>query len=123
MLPLPKSATIVLRIAVATAVCFGIWSSFKLARADYYFQKDTDQSIRLAIRFVPDGWPYYMRLAQFDRGSAKELLKTSLRINPYDAQADIELGLQYEAEGDFSQAEKHLLAAYSIDHTYLPRWS
>ena len=123
MLPLPKSATIILRIAVAAACCFGIWTSFKLARADYFFQKDTDQSIRSAIRFVPDGWPYYMRLAQFDQASAKELLKISLRINPYDAQVNIELGLQYEAEGDFSQAEKHLLAAYSVDHTYLPRWS
>jgi hypothetical protein len=123
MLPLPKSAAIVLRIAVASACCFGIWSSFNIARADYFFQKDTDRSIRSAIRFVPDGWPYDMRLAQFDQVGAKKLLETSLRINPYDAQANIELGLQYEAEGDFSQAEKHLLAAYSIDHTYLPRWS
>jgi tetratricopeptide (TPR) repeat protein len=123
MLPLPKSAFIILRIAVAAACCLGIRSSLKLAKADYFFQKDTDQSIRSAIRFVPDGWPYYMRLAQFDQVSAKELLETSLRINPYDAQANIELGLQYEAEGDFSQTEKHLLAAYSIDHTYLPRWS
>src|SRR5262252_4269161 len=120
MLTLPKSATSFLRIAVVAACCIGIWSSFKLARADYFFQKDTDQSIRSAIRFVPEGWPYYLRLAQFDQGSAKELLKTSLQINAYDAQANIELGLQYEAEGDFSQAEEHLLAAYSVDHTYLP---
>ena len=123
MLPPPKSATITLRIAVLAACCLGIWSSFKLAKADYLFQKDTDQSIRSAIRLVPDGWPYYMRLAQFDQARAMELLKTSLRINPYDAQANIELGLQYEADGDFSQAEKQMLAAYNVDHTYLPRWS
>jgi hypothetical protein len=33
------------------------------------------------------------------------------------------LGLQYEAEGNFDQAEKSLLDAYNVDHTYLPRWS
>jgi hypothetical protein len=31
--------------------------------------------------------------------------------------------LQYEAEGDFAGAEKSLLEAYAVDHTYLPRWS
>jgi len=64
-----------------------------------------------------------MRLAQFDRGHARELLATSLRLERYNAQADIELGLQYEAEGDFGRAEKLLLDAYEVDHTYLPRWS
>lgn len=79
--------------------------------------------MRTAIRLVPDGWEYYMRLAQFDRGHARELLSTALRLNRYDAQADIELGLQYEAEGDFPRAERLLLDAYEVDHTYLPRWS
>jgi len=51
------------------------------------------------------------------------LLTTSLRLNRYDAQADIGLGLQFEADGDFGRAEKKLLEAYEVDHTYLPRWS
>ena len=84
---------------------------------------DTEESIRSAIRLVPDGWEYYMRLAQFDREHARELLETSLRLDRYNAQANIELGLQYEAEGEFDQAEKQLLAAFEVDHTYLPRWS
>jgi tetratricopeptide (TPR) repeat protein len=124
MMPsLPKSVAITMRIAVFAACCLGIWSSFKLARADYLFREDTDQTIRSAIRLVPDGWPYYMRLAQFDSANAKELLNTSLQINPYDAQANIELGLQYEADGDLARAEKQLLAAYNVDHTYMPQWS
>ena len=120
---LHKSVVAALRVAVAAACCVGIWSSLNFARADYLFQKDTDQSIRSAIHFVPDGWPYYMRLAQFDRANARQLLESSLRLNPYNAQADIELGLQYEADGNLGEAEKHLLNAYSIDRTYLPRWS
>ncbi|MDR3735707.1 MAG: hypothetical protein P4L10_09240, partial [Acidobacteriaceae bacterium] len=87
------------------------------------FRQDTEPSVQAAIRLVPDGWQYYMRLAQFDREHARDLLTTSLALNRYDAQADIELGLQYEADGDFARAEEQLLQAYDVDHTYLPRWS
>jgi tetratricopeptide (TPR) repeat protein len=120
---LRRSVGVALRIVIAGACCLGIWSSWEFARADYLFQKDTEKSVRAAIRFVPDGWEYYMRLAQFDRTHARELLATSLRLNRYNAQADIELGLQYEAEGNFDRAQKLLLEAYEVDHTYLPRWS
>jgi len=124
MIPLlRRSVGVALRIIIAGACCLGIWCSWEFACADYLFQKDTEESVRAAIRMVPDGWEYYMRLAQLDRGHSPELLATSLRLNRYDAQADIELGLQYEAEGDFGRAEKLLLDAYEVDHTYLPRWS
>lgn len=91
--------------------------------ADYQFQKDTEDSVRAAIRLVPDASEYYMRLAQFDHGHARELLVRAVRLNRYNAQADIELGLQYETEGDLVDAEKSLLDGYEVDHTYLPRWS
>jgi tetratricopeptide (TPR) repeat protein len=123
MLLFRRSLKIALRMIVAGACCLGIWCSWELAQADLLFQKDTEESVRSAIRLAPDDWEYYMRLAQLDRAHAPELLATSLRLNRYNAQADIELGLQYEAEGDFSQAEKLLLNAYEVDHTYLPRWS
>ncbi len=124
MMPLlRRSVGVALRIIIAGTCCFGIWCSWEFACADYLFQKDTEESVRSAIRLVPDDWEYYMRLAQFDRGHARELLATSLRLDRYNAQADIELGLQYEAEGDFGRAEKLLLDAYEVDHTYLPRWS
>jgi hypothetical protein len=64
-----------------------------------------------------------MRLAQFDRAHASDLLTTSRNLNRYDAEADIELGLQYESDGAFGLAEKKLLDAFQVDHTYLPRWS
>jgi hypothetical protein len=120
---LRRSVGVALRIIIAGACCFGIWCSWEFACADYLFQKDTEESVRSAIRLVPDGWEYYMRLSQFDRGHARELLATSLRLDRYNAQADIELGLQYEAERDFGRAEKLLLDGYEVDHTYLPRWS
>jgi tetratricopeptide (TPR) repeat protein len=114
---------VTLRMIVAGVCCVGIWQSWKLARADYLLRLDTEQSARAAIALAPDAWEYYMRIAQMDRGHAKELLEAALRLNRYNAQADIELALRYEAEGDYSQAEKLLLQAYEVDRTYVPRWS
>ena len=116
---LRRSGGYALRFLIAGACCYGIWSSLSLARADYLFHRDTEDSVRAAIRLA-DGWQYYMRLSELDRAHAPELLATSLRLNPYNAQADIELGLQDEAEGDDVNAEKQLLEAYEVDHTYLP---
>jgi tetratricopeptide (TPR) repeat protein len=118
-----NSVKAILRLLVAAACCLGIWSSLRLAEADYEYRQDTEASILAAIRSIPDGWPYYMRLAQLDRQNAATLLKSALRLNEYDAQANIELGLSYEADGDFAAAEKQLLQAHEIDNTYLPRWS
>src|SRR5271157_4111995 len=120
---LRRSVGVALRIIIAGACCFGIWCSWEFACADYLFQKDTEESVRSAIRLVPDGWEYYMRLAQFDRVHARELLTTALRLNPYNAEADIELALEYETQGDFVRAERLLLDAFAVDRTYLPRWS
>jgi hypothetical protein len=114
---------VALRLIVAGACCFGIWRSFDFARADYQFQQNTETSIRSAIRLVPDNWEYSMRLAQFDREHARELLAESLRQNKFNAQADVELALDEEMEGDVGRAEQLLLDAYAVDHTYLPRWS
>ena len=114
---------IVLRMAIAVACLAGIWNSWKLVRADYLIRQDTADSLRSAIRLAPDDSEAYMRLAHLDEGHARELLETALRFNPYNAQADIELGLRYEAGGDPGRAEKLLLQAFEVDHTYLPRWS
>ena len=120
---LRRSVTNALRVAGAAVCCLGIWCSWTLARADYLFHQDTEASIRSAISQTPDNWKYYMRLAQFDQDHARELLAAALRLDRYNAQADIEMGLQYEAEGDFVRAEHSMLAAYAVNHTYLPRWS
>src|ERR1039458_8265426 len=53
MLPPSRSVGYFLRIFVAAACCYGIWCSLALARADYLFKKDTEASVRSAIRLVP----------------------------------------------------------------------
>ena len=123
MMRFRESVAITLRILTLGGCCLGILHSLTLARADYLFKHDSEESIRSAIRLAPDDWAYYMRLAQFDREHGPELLTTSLRLNRYNAQAAIELGLQYEAAGDYKRAEELLRDAFDVDHTYLPRWS
>ncbi len=120
---LRQSVAVALRIVIAGGCCLGIWCSWTLARADHLFKQDTEESVRSAIRLAPDDWEYYMRLSQFDRRDARELLTHALQLDRYNAQAAIELGLHYEADGDNGRAEKLLLGAYEVDHTYLPRWS
>jgi tetratricopeptide (TPR) repeat protein len=118
-----RFAGVGLRVMLAVACTVGIWYSLQFARADYLFQQDTAASVREAIKAVPDSSVYYMRLSQLDRRDAHDLLMRALSLNHYNAQAEIELGLQYEADGDFALAEKHLLAAFAVDDTYVPRWS
>ena len=85
-------------------------------------KQDTGTIDLTAIRLVPDGWEYYMRLTQFDQAHARDNLETSFTDLTARAQADIELGLQFEADGDYARAEKQFLEAYKISHTYMPRW-
>ena len=123
MTSLNKLSVTAIRILIIGACGLGIWQSWALARAGFLFDQDTETSVRAAIREVPDAWPYYMRLAQFDQPNARPLLNKALGLNRYNAQADIELALQEEAGGDYDQAEHLMLAAFEVDRTYLPRWS
>jgi hypothetical protein len=120
---LHRSVWIALRVMIAGALCLGIWNSWHFARADYLGQQDSEESIRSAIRLEPDGWEYYLRLSQFDRADSRGLLETSLSLYRYNAQADIELALRDEGKEDFPNAERLLLDAYAIDHTWPPRWA
>ena len=120
---LTRRLAIGLRVLLAGVCCAAIWVTFVSERADFLSRQGTVDPLRAAISLVPDNWEYYMRLAVFDPDHAHDLLTRSLSLNKFNAQADIELGLQYEADGDYADAEKTLLAAYDIDHTYLPRWT
>ena len=123
MTKLSRLSDIAIRMLIIGTCGWGIRQSWALARAGFLFDQDTEASVRAAIRKVPDAWPYYMRLAQFDQLNARPLLNKALELNRYNAQANIELALQEEAGGDYDQAEHLMLAAFDVDRTYLPRWS
>lgn len=111
------------RLIVSVLCGVGIWSSWNVVRADNLAHLDTVNSLRAAIRLEPDAWKYSMRLAALDEADGQQLLETVVKLDPYNAEADVELGLRLEAEGNYNQAEKLLQNAFAIDHTFLPRWS
>ena len=113
----------VVRALVVCACLLGIWKSWIIARSDALFLQGTAESVRAAIRLEPDCWWCYVQLARLDESSAEQLLETSLRLNRYDSDATIDLGLRYESDGDFKRAEELLLQAFDVDRTYVPRWS
>jgi tetratricopeptide (TPR) repeat protein len=114
---------LVVRALVVCACLLGIWESWKTARSDALFLQGTAESVRASIRLEPDCWWCYTQLARLDESSAEELLQTSLRLNPYNSEAAIDLGLRYESDGEFHRAEELLFQAFEVDRTYETRWS
>jgi hypothetical protein len=112
-----------IRVSVVCACLLGIWESWKFNRSERLYYRGTPESIRAAIRAEPDCWWCYTALAREDDPHAEELLSTSLRLNPYNSDAAIDLGLRYEADGDIQRAESLLHQAFEVDRTYAPRWS
>ena len=121
--PSYKFIAVLSRLAVASACLAGAWWSLTAARADYLARLNSVESLRKAVSLAPDEPRYYKRLAQLDPDHSTELLRTAIRLNPYDAAGTTDLALQLEAAGDYNEAEKLLLHAFEIDRTYLPRWS
>jgi len=114
---------VALGILVSCMCCIGAYQAWQMARADILARQDTPDSLRAAIRLQPDAPEYYMRLSQLDPKNARNLLESAVKADLYNAPADIELALQYEALDDTKRAEQLLMEAASVDHTYLPRWS
>ena len=114
---------IFLRLAGLFVCGAGSWWSYRVAVADSLFRRDTVESVREAIQLRPESAAYYIRLAKLEENRADDLLVKALRLEPYNAQAAIELGLNLEAEGQFEVAEGLLKRAFEVDRTYLGRWS
>ncbi len=115
--------SLVVRALVVCACLLGIWESWKIIRSDALYWEGTAASLRTSIRLEPDCWLCYIKLARLDDSSAEDSLQTSLRLNPYNSEAAIDLGLRYESDGEFQRAEELLLQASEVDRTYAPRWS
>lgn len=117
---------VLLAVAVVGLGTAAAWSA-RLAVADAWFQKETVEATEKALAWSPDQAAYSLRLALMlsdsDPAKASAALHRALALNPHDAQAWIELGLHYEADGDLPQAELSLRRAAEESHLYLPRWT
>jgi len=117
-----------LAIAIVAAgfAAAAVWS-VRLGWADYWFRKETLAGTEKALAITPGQAAYYYRLALLSSDDhparAIEALRRAVTLNPADAHAWIDLGLQYEAAGDNARAERCLVRAVEEDAEYLPKWT
>ena len=113
-------------IVAAGFAAAGVWS-VRLGWADYWFRKETLAGTEKALAITPDQAAYYYRLALLTSDDhparAIEALQRAVALNPADAHSWIELGLRYEAGGDYARAEQCLIRAVEEDAEYLPKWT
>ena len=112
-----------LAAAVAAAALLVTCWSGRLAVADACHRSGTPGGIVAAVQWAPGNSAYRRRLAAVDPATARPELEAAIRLNPYDAAARIDFGLLAEQAGEFATAERSLLAAASVDKTFLPRWT
>lgn len=106
------------------ALSLAAWQSCIWARARILADRDTPESLAAASRLVPDSPEFPRELAYLDLDRRHELLQRSLSLNPFDAAAWIQIGIDDELrKGNVAAAERDFLAAAHFDHMYVPRWT
>ncbi len=121
-----KASFLLAAAALTGLMAAGVWS-FRIGWADYLMRQETVGGTERAIALLPERAEYHARLAwlvsDHDPRKAGDALRRAVRLNPWDAQSWIELGLRAETEGDGATAEKYLLRAAEVDTQFLPRWT
>ncbi len=111
----------------ATVAGIALYWSLRITYADILFTRGTLASVEWAVRLVPNDARYHVRQADLlqetgaDESLREAALKRAVTLNPRDSRVWIELGLQSEMQGRFSQAEAFLLEAARVDATHVPR--
>ena len=112
--------------AVVGFVLATAWT-LRIGLADMYFQRHTLIDTEKAIRLTPGQAVYQEHLAGYlrdiDEQRAQQALQRAVALNPYDANAWIQLGLLYEAGNQLQEASQSLQQAARVDQTFLSAWS
>ena len=99
----------------------------RIGLADLYFHRNTIQGTEKAIHLTPGQAEYQDDLASFfqddDGPQAIQALVQAVKLNRYDADAWIHLGLIEERENRLSQASRSFHQAAHVDRTFLPAWT
>ncbi len=105
---------------------FGAYQAVRIALADSFYQNNSLESARSAVRLDPLNAGYHARLAEHlestGRSSAVEL-QTASQLSPFDARFLNRLGFRAEVEQDYAAAASLLLRAAQVDHGFRPRWA
>ena len=114
----------ILRCVLIAAAIAGCYYSALLARAAHLFEKNTAESVAAASALTPDNSRYLARLADWKPDQRVELLQRAVKLNPFDSESWIQLGLAAELDGNDPQtAERYYLRAAAVDRMFLPKWT
>jgi tetratricopeptide (TPR) repeat protein len=119
----------IVRILVI-AVCGVVTAwSLRMTVADWRAQSNGMVGLESAIRLEPGDSVLVARaaLAKNEYGDMsaevdRELLRAA-ELNPFDAKVQMALGLREEFRGHLGEAERYLVHATEIDHTFKPAWT
>jgi len=114
----------VLRSLLLVPLCLAAYWSARLAYADLLYRRDTLEDTRRAVRLDPANARYLAWLAELEEHEGQDpapTLTRAARLDPRDSAVHIRLGLLAEQRGDFSGAERELLAAATLDRQFDPR--
>ena len=113
-----------LRYVIAAGALVAAYYSAVFARASFLFEQDTANSVPAAVSLVPDNGSYVARLAAWQPGDKEELLYRAVKLNEFDYQTWIQLGLAAEMQQhDLALAERYYLRAADVNHMFLPKWT
>src|SRR5262245_3738656 len=122
-LPLPRrrSRALLLALSCAFALLVGLLG-IRNALAAHFLGLDTRDGYERAVRLEPRnprnwyllGRSYLFDLEQPDPVQAVSALRKSVELDPYSAEAMLDLAIAYDSEGDTSQARAALLSAQRV---------
>jgi hypothetical protein len=119
----------IVRIGVIALCAFLTAWSVKMAVADWRAAHNGMEGLESAIRLEPEDSVLVARAALAKNANGemsaevdRELLHAAA-MNPYAADVQMALGLREEFRGHLAEAERYLVHAAEIDHTFKPAWT
>ncbi len=123
------AALLVYRALVIAACVFSVWRSVQFATADWVASPNTVQALTRAAQDSPNDPRLLARLALARSDAADpdpgvdEQLRRAARLDPFNSEVLMTLGLHEEFAGNPAAAERELTKAAGIDHQFKPAWT
>jgi tetratricopeptide (TPR) repeat protein len=117
----PRARVALLVCCSALALLLGFFA-VRNALAAHYLGRDTRDGYERAVRLEPHnsrnwyllGRSYLYDLEQPDLAKAVSALRKSVELDPYSAEAMLDLAIAYDSEGDTTQARAALISAQRV---------
>jgi tetratricopeptide (TPR) repeat protein len=120
---------IAVRLLVILACAVVTWRSVRHARADLAIAPRTADAFRKSREIEPEDITVQAREVLFkseagdDSAAEDQALLAASKLNPFNSELLMTLGLRAEFRGDSTRAEEFLVQATRIDRSFSPWWT